>query len=59
MTKDQINWIQKEYPRECELVIDSLHDMPASYLVREMIKWMPKSEFMKLIYQVEEDNGAE
>lgn len=61
MTKDQLNQVRKEYPREVECLFDEMHDWPTSYFVHELVRWMPKSEFMKKVYQWEkqlkEDNA--
>lgn len=54
MTKGQIKDVQLDHPREYELVMADLYDMPLSYLVTEMVRWMPKSEFMKLINQMKD-----
>lgn len=53
MTKDQLTWIRKEYPEEYERVMDSLYEWPTSALVHELLRWMPKVEFMKLVHNVE------
>jgi hypothetical protein len=53
MTKDQLTWIRKEYPEEYERVMDSLYEWPTSGLVHELLRWMPKVEFMKLVHNVE------
>jgi hypothetical protein len=40
------------------MVMCDLYDnWTTSQLVNEMLKWMPKSEFMKLVYQMEDDDG--
>lgn len=52
MTKDQIKELKTGFPSEYETVIDNLYDWPISGLVQEIVRWMPKSEFMKLINQV-------
>ena len=57
MTKDQMNWVRKEYPHEVELVMCDLYEWPTSHLVNELIRWMPKSEFMKLVHQMEDEDG--
>jgi hypothetical protein len=57
MTKDQMNWVRKEYPHEVELVMCDLYEWPTSHLVNELIRWMPKSEFMKLVHQMEDDDN--
>ena len=59
MTKDQMKWVREEYPREVELVIDDLYDWPTSRLVNELIRWIPKSEFMKMGHQMEDRDGTE
>ena len=56
MTKDQMNWVRKEYPHEVELVMCDLYEWPTSHLVNELIRWMPKSEFMKLVHQMEDED---
>jgi len=57
MTKDQMKWARDEYPHEVEAVIDDMYDWPTSHLVNELIRWMPKSEFMKLVHQMEDDDA--
>lgn len=57
MTKDQMAWIRREYPEEYQQVMDSLYDWPVSGLVNELLKWMPKAEFLKLVHHVGEDDG--
>ena len=60
MTKDQIKELKTSFPSEYETVIDNLYDWPTSGLVQEIVRWMPKSEFMKLINQVRkaQDDGS-
>jgi hypothetical protein len=54
MTKDQLTWIRKEYPEEYERVMDSLVcEWSTSGLVHELLRWMPKVEFMKMVHNVE------
>ena len=54
MTKDQMKAVREQYPHEVELVMSDLYDSwSTSQLVNEMLRWMPKSEFMKLVYQME------
>ena len=65
MTKDQmkmvreqypheVELVREQYPHEVELVMSDLYDnWSTSQLVNEMLRWMPKSEFMKLVYQME------
>lgn len=55
MTKDQIKDIQLNYPEAYEAVIDSLYQWPTSGLIAEIKRWMPQSEFMKLIHQAEKN----
>ena len=57
MDKAQMKWVREEYPHEVELVLDDMYEWPTSHLVNEMIRWMPKSEFMKLVHQMEDDDG--
>jgi len=54
--KAQMKWVREEYPHEVESVLCWLYDWPTSELVDEMLKWMPKSEFMKLVHQMEDDD---
>ena len=55
MTKDQMKAVREQYPHEVELVMSDLYDnWSTSQLVNEMLRWMPKSEFMKLVYQMED-----
>jgi len=55
MTKDQMKMVRDQYPHEVELVMSDLYDSwSTSQLVNEMLRWMPKSEFMKLVYQMED-----
>jgi|AACY02.12.fsa_nt_gi hypothetical protein len=55
MTKDQMKMVRDQYPHEVELVMSDLYDnWSTSQLVNEMLRWMPKSEFMKLVYQMED-----
>ena len=55
MTKDQMKMVREQYPHEVELVMSDLYDSwSTSQLVNEMLRWMPKSEFMKLVYQMED-----
>ena len=56
MDKAQMKWVREEYPHEVESVLCWLYDWPTSELVDEMLKWMPKSEFMKLVHQMEDDD---
>jgi len=56
MDKAQMKWVREEYPHEVELVLDDMYEWPTSHLVNEMIRWMPKSEFMKLVHQMEDDD---
>lgn len=55
MTQDQLNQIRKEYPRETEMSIDDMYQWTTAALVKELLRWMPKSEFMKHVYQWEKD----
>jgi hypothetical protein len=55
MTKDQMKWVREEYPHEVELVMSDLYDWTVSRLVSELIRWMPKSEFMKLVHQMQDE----
>ena len=56
MTKDQMKMVREQYPHEVELVMcDFYEGWTTSQLVNEMLKWMPKSEFMKLVYQMEDE----
>jgi len=58
VTKDQMKVARDQYPHEVEMVMCDLYDnWTTSQLVNEMLKWMPKSEFMKLVYQMEDDDG--
>lgn len=57
MTKDQMNWVRREYPHEVELLMSDMYEWPMSRLIGELIRWIPKSEFMKLVHQVEDDDG--
>lgn len=59
MTKDQLREIREKYPREMELVLDDMYDWETSYLVYEVLKWMPPSELMKMVHQMEDKDGAE
>ena len=56
MTRDQMKIVRDQYPHEVELVINDMYDWPTSHLVNELIRWMPKSEFMKLVHQMEDDD---
>ena len=58
MTKDQMKWARDEYPHEVEAVIDDMYDWPTSHLVNELIRWLPKSEFMKLVHQMGDDDES-
>ena len=54
MTKDQLTWIRKEYPEEYERVMYSLVcEWSIDGLVHELLKWMPKVEFMNMVHNVE------
>jgi hypothetical protein len=61
MTKDQLIQVRKEFPHEVECMVDEMYGWPTSRLVNELIRWLPKSEFMKQVYQWEkqlkEDEG--
>lgn len=51
MTKEQIKEIQLAYPTAYELVVSDLYESwTTAELIRQLMKWMPKSEFMKLIH---------
>ena len=56
MTKDQINQIKLDHPEAYEAVINGLYEWPTSGLIEEIKRWMPQSEFMKLIHQAEKNN---
>ena len=56
MTRDQIKDIQLNYPEAYEAVVGSLYEWPTSGLIAEIKRWMPQSEFMKLIHQAEKNN---
>jgi hypothetical protein len=56
MTKDQMNWVRREYPKEVELLMSDMYEWPTSRLMGELIRWIPKSEFMKLVHQVEDND---
>lgn len=47
--------LRREYPREVELTMADLYEWTTSALVNELIRWMPKSEFMKLVHQWEKE----
>jgi len=57
MDKAQVELVLEEYPHEVELVLEDMYEWPTSHLVNEMIRWMPKSEFMKLVHQMEDDDN--
>ena len=59
MTKKQLREIREKYPREMELVLNDMYEWETSYLVYELLKWMPTSELMKLIHQMEDEDGTE
>lgn len=55
MTKDQLAQVRKEFPREAEMSIDDMYQWTTSALVNELLRWLPKSEFMKHVYQWEKE----
>lgn len=55
MTKDQLNQLRKEFPREVELTMDDMYQWTTSALVNELLRWMPKSEFVKYVNQWEQE----
>ena len=57
MTRDQMKVARYQYPHEVELVINDMYEWSTPYLVNELIRWIPKSEFMKLVHQMEDDDG--
>ena len=57
MTKDQMDRVRRDYPQEVELLMSDMYEWPTSRLIGEMIRWIPKSEFMKLVHQMEKNNG--
>lgn len=58
MTKDQIEKIKFGFPQEYEQVIVDFYEWETAYLIKEIVKWIPQSEFMKLIHQAEKNiNG--
>ena len=54
MTKDQMDSVRRAYPKEVELVMNDLYEWPMSRVIGEMIRWIPKSEFLKLVHQMED-----
>lgn len=56
MTKDQLNKVKLDHPEAYEAVTDSLYEWPTSGLIAEIKRWIPLSEFMKLIHQAEKNN---
>ena len=56
MTKDQLHQVKLDYPEAYEAVTDSLYEWPTSGLIAEIKRWIPLSEFMKLIHQAEKNN---
>ena len=59
MTKKQLREIREKYPREMELVLSDMYDWEMSYMVYELLRWMPASELMKLVHQMEDQDGTE
>ena len=51
MTKDQLHQVKLDHPTAYEAVVDSLYEWPQSGLIHELLRWIPHSEFMKMINQ--------
>lgn len=57
MTKDQLNQVKLDHSEAYETVIDGLYEWPQSGLIHELLRWIPQSEFMKMIHQVEKNDA--
>jgi len=56
MTKDQLAKVKLDHPEAYEAVTDNLYDWPTSGLIAEIKRWIPLSEFLKLIHQAEKNS---
>jgi len=54
MTKAQMDSVRKSHPQEVELLMSDMYEWPTSRLIGELIRWIPRSEFMKLVHQMED-----
>lgn len=57
MNKDQIAENKLKYPEEYEMVVESLYEWPPSGLIHELLRWIPQSEFLKMIHQVQRNEN--
>lgn len=59
MTRDQIAEVKISHPVGYEAVIAGFYESTTAELIKEIVRWMPKSEFMKLVAQAEKLNGGD
>lgn len=55
MTKSELQWVARNHPVGFEWMQVDAESMPKRELFWRLMKWMPKSEVMKWIHQMEVD----
>ena len=56
MTKDQIQELKLSHPEGYEKVVEGMYEWQTYFLIQNLIHWIPRSEFLKLIHQAEKNN---